>query len=58
MTTVATSGTWPMILYTRPIFEMSDELFFNFHQTNREWRIGRNAKGEILIMPPLESTER
>jgi len=38
-------GQSPLILHTRPVFEMSDELFFNFCQTNREWRIERNALG-------------
>jgi Uma2 family endonuclease len=42
----------PLILDTRPVFEMSDESFFDFCQANREWRIERNAKGEILVMPP------
>lgn len=37
----------PLILHTRPVFEMSDELFFDFCQTNREWRIERNALGEV-----------
>jgi Uma2 family endonuclease len=45
-------GHQPLILHTRPVFEMSDELFFDFCQTNREWRIERNAQGEVLIMPP------
>lgn len=45
-------GTRPLVLYTRPVFEMSDELFFNFCQANREWHIERNAQGEILVMPP------
>jgi Uma2 family endonuclease len=44
-------GQQPLILHTRPVFEMSDELFFDFCQTNREWRIERNAQGEVLIMP-------
>ena len=55
MTTVQSdSGHSPLILHTRPVFEMSDELFFDFCQTNREWRIERNALGEVLIMPPAE----
>ena len=45
-------GARPLILHTRPIFTMSDELFFDFCQTNPEWRIERSAQGEILIMPP------
>ncbi len=52
-------GQQPLILHTRPVFEMSDELFFDFCQTNREWRIERNALGEVLIMPPAgEETSR
>ena len=42
----------PLVLHTRPAFEMSDESFFDFCQANREWRIERNAEGEILVMPP------
>jgi Uma2 family endonuclease len=42
----------PLVLLTRPVFTLSEELFFDFCQTNREWRIERNAQGEILIMPP------
>lgn len=34
------------------MFDMSDEFFFDFCQTNRDWRIERNAQGEVLIMPP------
>jgi len=45
-------GTQPLLLHTRPFFEMNDDLFFDFCQTNREWRIERNAQGEVLIMPP------
>jgi Uma2 family endonuclease len=45
-------GHQPLVLHTRPVFEMSDEVFFDFCQTNREWRIERSAEGEILIMPP------
>lgn len=46
------AGQQPLILHTRPVFEMSEELFFDFCQTNRDWRIERNAQGEVLIMPP------
>jgi Uma2 family endonuclease len=52
MTAVDTGGLPPMILHTRPAFEMSDECFFNFCQVNREWRIERDAQGEVFIMPP------
>ncbi len=45
-------GSQPLVLHTRPVFEMSDELFYDFCQTNREWRIERTAEGDVLIMPP------
>ena len=45
-------GQQPLILHTQPMFEMNDELFFDFCQANREWRIERTAKGEVQIMPP------
>jgi hypothetical protein len=46
MTTVQSDiGQQPLILHTRPVFEMSDELFFDFCQNNREWDIERNALG-------------
>jgi Uma2 family endonuclease len=51
-TTEVSGGHRPMVLHTRPVFEMSDELFYDFCQTNREWRIERTAEGEILVMPP------
>ena len=35
----------PLVLHTRPVFTLSEELFFDFCQTNREWRIERNAQG-------------
>jgi Uma2 family endonuclease len=46
------NGSQPLVLHTRPVFEMSDELFYDFCQTNREWHIERTAEGDILIMPP------
>ncbi|MCT7950220.1 Uma2 family endonuclease [Ancylothrix sp. C2] len=32
--------------------KLTDDEFFEFCQTNRDWRIERSASGEILIMPP------
>lgn len=52
MAMVDTRGLPPLVLDTRPIFEMSNEMFFNFCQANRDWRIERNAQGEVFIMPP------
>jgi Uma2 family endonuclease len=45
-------GHQPLVLHTRPVFDMSDEVFFDFCQANREWRIERDAEGEIWVMPP------
>lgn len=49
---LAHGGSQPLVLHTRPVFEMSNDLFFDFCQTNREWRIERTAEGDVLIMPP------
>jgi Uma2 family endonuclease len=35
--------------------KMSDEQFFEFCRTNPDLRIERNAKGEVIIMPPAFS---
>jgi Uma2 family endonuclease len=51
-TTEVSIGHQPLVLHTRPVFDMSEELFFDFCQTNREWRIERTAEGDVLIMPP------
>jgi Uma2 family endonuclease len=45
----------PLILQTRPAFEMTDEQFFEFCQINHNYRIERNAKGELFVMPPAGS---
>ncbi|WP_204105124.1 MULTISPECIES: Uma2 family endonuclease [Spirulina sp. CCY15215] len=45
----------PLILQTRPAFEMTDEQFFEFCQINCNYRIERNAKGELLVMSPVGS---
>jgi VCBS repeat-containing protein len=42
----------PMVLRTRPALEMDDEQLFEFCQLNREWRIERNAAGELEVMMP------
>lgn len=36
----------------KSLIEMSDEQFFQLCQNNRELRFERNAKGELIIMPP------
>jgi hypothetical protein len=37
----------PMVLRTRPALEMDDKQLFEFCRINREWRIERNAEGEL-----------
>lgn len=38
-----------------PTRQMSDKQFYEFCQTNPELRIERNARGEIIVMPPAFS---
>lgn len=47
------AGARPMVLQTTGALRMDDEAFFEFCARNREWRIERSAKGDILIMPPV-----
>lgn len=35
-----------------PILELTDEQFYQLCQVNRDLRIERSAKGELIIMPP------
>jgi Uma2 family endonuclease len=41
-----------MIVQLRPVFDLTDEQFFEFCQINGDLRIERNAQGELIIMPP------
>ena len=41
-----------MVINLPPAFDMSDEEFFEFCQTNSELRIERTAQGDLIIMPP------
>ena len=64
--TVHTSDTqifaegFPIVMYLRPVIELTDDQFFEFCQINRDLRIERTAQGELLIMPPTggETGER
>jgi len=47
--------TNPIVLRMPPALEMDDGQFFEFCQINRELRIERTSKGEIVIMPPTGS---
>ncbi len=51
MQTQPTAGE-PIHLRLPPSVQMDDEQFFAFCQANAEYRIERNADGEIAIMPP------
>ncbi len=42
----------PVLIRMRPVFEMTDENFFEFCQLNRDLRIERTAEGDVVIMPP------
>ncbi|MBI1930007.1 Uma2 family endonuclease [Candidatus Poribacteria bacterium] len=42
----------PLILYLPPVIDLTEEQFFEFCQINRDLRIERTAKGELIIMPP------
>jgi Uma2 family endonuclease len=42
----------PLVVQLAPVIELSRDQFFEFCQLNRDLRIERNAKGELLIMPP------
>lgn len=45
----------PVVVRLRPVVELSEDQFFELCQINRELRIERNARGELLIMPPAGS---
>lgn len=42
----------PLLLRMPPVVTMTDDQFFDFCQINRELRIERTAKGDIIIMTP------
>lgn len=50
----------PIVVHLEPVFDLTDEKFFEFCQVNRDLRIERNAQGDLLIMPPTggESGDR
>jgi len=50
----------PVVLHTRPALEMDEEQFFEFCQLNRDWRIERNAEGDLEVMAPpgYETSDR
>ncbi len=60
METSAYLGHPPLIVHLQPVVEMSDDQLYEFAQINRDLRIERNARGELIIMPPTggETGER
>ena len=42
----------PLLLQIHPAIELTDEQFFALCEINRDLRIERTAKGELIIMPP------
>lgn len=42
----------PVVLHTRPAFEMDEEQFFEFCRINEGWRIERTAGGDLEVMVP------
>ena len=53
--TISLTENIPLKLQMSPAIDMTDEQFFAFCQQNGDYRIERNATGEITIMPPTGS---
>ncbi|QSJ16724.1 Uma2 family endonuclease [Nostoc sp. UHCC 0702] len=45
----------PIVLQLQPAITMTDDQFYEFCQLNLDFRIERNAAGELIIMPPTGS---
>jgi Uma2 family endonuclease len=46
-------GHPPLVVRAHPVFDLSDDEFFEFCRINRDLRIERNAHGEFIVMPPV-----
>ena len=55
ITTTVSTENIPLVLQLSPAIVMTDEQFFALCQLNRNYRLERNAKGELIIMPPTGS---
>ncbi|MGK7874630.1 MAG: Uma2 family endonuclease [Xenococcaceae cyanobacterium] len=53
--TLATPEVVPVVLKFHPAVEMTEDQFFDFCQLNRNYRIERTARGEIIVMSPTGS---
>lgn len=45
----------PMVVQLHPVVEMTDDQFFEFCHINRDLRIERTSRGELVIMSPTGS---
>ncbi|MCC5606472.1 Uma2 family endonuclease [Nostoc sp. CHAB 5834] len=45
----------PVVLQLQPAIALTEDQFYEFCQLNRDFRIERNAAGELVIMPPTGS---
>ncbi|MCC5663417.1 Uma2 family endonuclease [Nostoc sp. CHAB 5784] len=45
----------PVVLQLQPAIALTDDQFYEFCQLNHDFRIERNAAGELVIMPPTGS---
>ena len=54
--TLTRTAVGPVVLRTRPAFDLDDEQFFEFCRLNDELRIERSADGDIEVMPPTGGT--
>ena len=45
-------GHPPLVVHLKPVLSLTDDQLYEFSQINRDLRIERNARGELIIMPP------
>ena len=45
-------GHPPIVVHLQPVLNLSDEQLYDFSRINRELRIERNTRGELIIMSP------
>ncbi len=55
LSTALSSENIPLVLQIAPAIAMTDDQFFALCQLNRDYRLERNAKGDLIIMLPTGS---
>jgi Uma2 family endonuclease len=45
-------GHPPLTVQLHPVLDLTDDQLFDFCQINRDLRIERSARGELIVMPP------